>query len=272
MGACASSSAAEGYDFDESYRAKYFKLQAEHKELVAYFENKLEPQDNNEQLNLLRYKIELLLTMLAMEEKSKEVVSNRLETMKWMLVSQGTSESQMEELMSQYGKDRVPMTFNLEEDIDMASVIEKMKNYFKSFKSEIVTYLVDGDGNMILNLTREDFVIKMSALVDLTKKELMVLSIRFFDGNYVSIPEFVAFFTTPQPVQQARSASYAVQANEELLDIAHVGGGGGTDLNATLSSVSILYIRISIVCVILTCHIRYIGSGLVADDRANATQ
>ena len=47
----------------------------------------------SEQQNLLRYKVEVLVNMLAMEEKKSDALTKRLETIKYLMLQHGTGSS-----------------------------------------------------------------------------------------------------------------------------------------------------------------------------------
>jgi hypothetical protein len=172
---CTLSDSATKFDFETSYREKYHKLFQEHAQLVKYIENDL-GSSSHDQINILKYKIELLLTMLAMEEKSKDVISKRIETMKWMLVSQGKSEQQIEELFSNY-RDKNHTFVDLDCDIEISSAIEKMQLFFKESRGLIIESLADEHGNIILHLPRETFITELESISNLSRKDLQVFTL-----------------------------------------------------------------------------------------------
>lgn len=81
MGACQSTSAISEEEYERIRQ-----------ELLAT------QQKANEQHNLLRFKIEVLVNMLGIEEKKSDGLSKRLETLKWILNSQGVSEETMKRI------------------------------------------------------------------------------------------------------------------------------------------------------------------------------
>jgi hypothetical protein len=176
---CTSGAADNKFDFEAETRIKYAKLKEEHDKLVKHFENELGGKPDfsadQEQMNLLRYKVELLLTMLAMEEKSKEVLSNRVETLKWVILSQGTSEEQINELLEKYTKGQSVSSEDINFDIDISSAFSKIRAAFETSKEQIINTLIDEDGNIIFNLTKDQFIEKLSFVTTLHKKDLHVL-------------------------------------------------------------------------------------------------
>jgi len=230
MGACASSDSSrcptEKFNFEASYRNKYTKLSNEHSTLIKYVEENVFDRGNeidNEQINILKYKIELLLTILAMEDKSKDVINGRMEAMKCMLVSEGQSAQYLEELFSQYNTAHSPSTIDLNYDIDIANAIEMTRNAFEKnhVRDEIVQAFVDEEGTLRLSVSREEFVERLEATttIHLPTKDLQVLSLRFFDGLMVSVPEFLSFFGNSSKQRLVRSASHAVTVTQENIDI-----------------------------------------------------
>lgn len=221
MGCTASNSRldpTEKFNFEASYRNKFMRLSKEHNQLVKYIEENLDRGNevDNEQVNVLRYKIELLLTMLAMEDKSKEVIVSRMETLKWMLMSEGQSAQQLEELFSQYAA-HSPSTIDLNYDIDIASAIEKTRVVFGVKRDEIVSAFLAEDGTLRLTLTRQEFVSALGPATQLPTKILQILALRFFDGAMVSTTEFLTFFGSTAAHRLIHAANHAITMTQEIL-------------------------------------------------------
>ncbi len=49
--------------------------------------------------------------------------------------------------------------------------------------------------------------------------QFKILSLRFFDGDQISIAEFIEYFTTDPRVRQAKAAASAVRASLDILQL-----------------------------------------------------
>lgn len=234
----------EKFNFETSYRNKFMKLSKEHSDLIKYIDEShfnRGSEVDNEQINVLQYKIELLLTMLAMEDKSKEIVLNRMEAMKFMLISEGQSAQQLEELFNQYSA-HSPTMIDLNYDIDISNAIEKTQIAFETNRDEIIHTFVDDFGSLRVSMSREEFIKALEAVnIKLSTKDLQILSLRFFDGLAISVPEFLSFFGHSSTQRLVRSASHAVTMSEENIDFSmnllHTNSNFHSDFNYIPESV-----------------------------------
>lgn len=218
MGCTPSADKIKKFDFEASYRDKYHKLFDENKKLVKYLEEEGLQRPSREELNVLRYEIEILLTMLAMEEKSKDIISKRLEAAKLIIMSQGNSQQQLDDVISATLSQN---TSCLEYEIEISSAIEKMKKSFVTLQKDIVEAFLDGEGNVLISLSRDAFIEKLSTITtNQSKRELEFLSIRFMDVKleYVSAIEFLSYFTTPTNLRDMQRASNAVLMSQDISD------------------------------------------------------
>ena len=72
---------------------------------------------------------------------------------------------------------------------------------------------------------------------------LQCLSLKFFDGNVVSVPEFLDFFTSDAQARTARAATSAVRVSLDMLQLdvtTHYQVGAGTGAGACIHKLSCL--------------------------------
>lgn len=121
-----------------------------------------------EQQNLLRFKIEVLVNMLAMEEKKSASTTKRLETMKWLIHSQGVSEQTLTDILKQSEENNGEMPgvtspksgevmYRGAPLIDLSGAIERMFVEFESFRNDILHAFAEEDGKIVTQLEVEDF-------------------------------------------------------------------------------------------------------------------
>lgn len=134
----------------------------------------------NEQQNLLRFKIEVLVNMLAMEEKKSESTNKRLETLKWLMHSQGVSEQTLTDIMKN-SEDMYNEKMNEGSEgnvssnrgarlIDLSGAIARMTEDFKEFREEILHSFAEIDGKIVANLTTEEFSKQLYVVTDKVSK------------------------------------------------------------------------------------------------------
>jgi hypothetical protein len=202
----------------------------------------------NEQQNLLRFKIEVLVNMLAMEEKKSETTNKRLETLKWLMHSQGVSEQTLTDILKNSediynekqneGSDGTILSNRGNRLIDLSGAIARMTEDFKEFREDILHSFAELDGKIVAHLTTEEFSKQIYVVTDKVSKTdihvnlsssfvfkhscvtFQILSMRFSDGlGSVSIPEFLEFFTTPAQMRMAKAATAAVRMSLDLLQL-----------------------------------------------------
>eukprot|EP01039_Chlorochromonas_danica_P003951 gene3952-4323_t len=190
-------------------------------------------QKSHEQQNLLRFKVEVLVNMLAVEEKKNEVHNKRIDTLKWLLYSQGVNEetltrivSQLETTDNQDGSDvrssrEKKQILQAAKLIDLAGAMDRMRVDFESRKEEIIRCLATEEGKIAPSLAADEFMQQVYSVTEhVSKADLQVIALRFEDGfGYVVIPDFLDFFSTPQDVRAARLAANAVRMSLDLLEL-----------------------------------------------------
>jgi len=216
--------------------AKYVALQQERDE-IALAKSELEKRlkdlqelfDENElkcqeQLNLYRFKIEVLVQMLAVEEKKLQSAVKRLEALKLAMLNQGFSDKTMSNVLLSGGesptKKEGEKAILLTSAFDLTGAIDRLSTEMKKSAEDIIFAFADSDGKIVSALPREDFMRYLYNSTDtLTKTDVQVLSLRFYDGSTVSVPEFIDFFTCSSSTRVAKSAAAAVRASLNMLQL-----------------------------------------------------
>ncbi|RYG58939.1 hypothetical protein EON64_20775, partial [archaeon] len=183
---------------------------------------------HHEQENLLRFKTEVLVNLLSVEEQRNEVNNKRIETLKWLLYSQGVNEDMLTNIVvkleageqgeGQQGRQRLLTHPRL---LDLQGAIQRMTSEFELYKEDIVRVLATEDGKIIPSLSSEDFMRQVFSVTEhVSKSDLTLLSLRFDDGyGQISVVDFLDFFATPVEVRTAKSAANAVRMSLDLLEI-----------------------------------------------------
>ena len=158
-------------------------------DLVARLREELEDSKTKagEQQNLLRFKIEVLVNMLAMEEKKSESVEKRVETLKWLLHSQGVAEQTLTSILLNAEKvdneTRANMIGSVERSIsfrnvglvDLAGAMSRAQEEFSLYRSDIIPAFADEDGKVVANLSNDEFMKHLYTVTEnLTKADIQV--------------------------------------------------------------------------------------------------
>lgn len=94
---------------------------------------------------------------------------------------------------------------NLISPHDLSGAIERVSEEFNTNKKDIVQSFADMDGKIITSLSRDEFMRQLYAATEnITKNDIQIISLRFFDGSVVSVIEFIEFFMTSTATRQAR--------------------------------------------------------------------
>jgi hypothetical protein len=177
----------------------------------------------NEQLNLYRFKIEVLVQMLAIEEKKQQAIVKRLEILKLALLNQGVSNTTMTSILAQAAdstSSRDEKSILLTSAFDLSGAMGRMAEEMISGADDIIFSFADAEGKIVSALPREDFMRYLYNATDsLTKADVQILSLRFYDGQTVCVPEFIDFFTMSTNSRVARSAAAAVRASLHMLQL-----------------------------------------------------
>jgi hypothetical protein len=225
MGCGASKADIEKYN---SLVAERDQLALEKADLVRRIEllqcnlEKLETE-SNEQLNLYRFKIEVMVQMLAIEEKKQQAIVKRLDVLKLALLNQGVSNKTMSNILAQAAdssSSRDEKSILLTSAFDLSGAMGRMSEEMVSSAEDIIYSFADAEGKIVSALPREDFMRYLYNATDsLTKTDVQILSLRFYDGQTVCVPEFIDFFTMSANSRVARSAAAAVRASLNFLQL-----------------------------------------------------
>lgn len=183
---------------------------------------------NHEQQNLLRFKVEVLVNMLAVEERKNELSGKRIDTLKWLLYSQGVNEEALTKIVSklEHEPDARSSTdqrqlLHAARIIDLTGALTRMRDEFEAFKEDIIRAFASEEGKIVPSLPAEEFMKQVYTVTEhITKADLHIISLRFDDGfGSVSVPEFLDFFSTPVDVRTAKQAANAVRMSLDLLEL-----------------------------------------------------
>jgi hypothetical protein len=149
------------------------------KEYVKQIESK-----SHEQQNLLRFKIEVLVNMLAVEEKRNDATSKRLETLKWLLHAQGITEDSINILVTKLDEEGKENAHNIIEKsqilkspkiADITEAIQRMREEFQLFRDDILHAFAESDGKIIPHLPANDFMKQIYTVTEnISKADLQV--------------------------------------------------------------------------------------------------
>ncbi len=112
----------------------------------------------HEQQNLLRFKVEVLVNMLAVEEKRSEETTKRIDTMQWLLAKQGINETSLNQILlnldagSQEKFHATVASAKLDDRIlmpDVGTVVDKMRDEFTNNRDDILHAFCRADGKIV---------------------------------------------------------------------------------------------------------------------------
>lgn len=131
---------------------------------------------HGEQCNLLRFKIEVLVHMLAMEEKKLEASVKRLDALKWAMLTQGVGERTMAEIQAKNGTAvRKPGDILLTSEFDLNGSFDRMKKEFASSREGILMGFADEEGRICNSMVRDEFMRQLFSVTEqLTKTDVQV--------------------------------------------------------------------------------------------------
>lgn len=149
---------------------------------------------SSEQQNLLRFKIEVLVNMLAMEEKKSESVEKRVETLKWLLHSQGIAEQTLTTILLNAEKaddeTKANMMGSVERSIsfrnvglvDLAGALSRAQEEFELYRADILPAFAGEDGKVVASLSNDEFMKQLYTVTEkLSKADIQVdLLARFY--------------------------------------------------------------------------------------------
>lgn len=162
-------------------------------------------QKSGEQQNLLRFKIEVLVNMLAMEEKKSESIEKRVDTLKWLLHSQGIAEQTLTSILLNAEKTdeetRAGMMGSLERSIsfrnvglvDLAGALSRTQEEFSLFRADILPAFAGEDGKIVANLSNDEFMKQLYTVTEKLSKADIQVSTRRTLHNFVSTTNLYSF-------------------------------------------------------------------------------
>jgi hypothetical protein len=138
----------------------------------------------NEQQNLLRFKVEVLVNMLAMEEKKGETIEKRAETLKALLHKQGVAEETLTFLLEKSNQgtgtsvdesvDR-SKSFRNVGLVDLAGALSRAQEEFSLYRADILPAFAEEDGKVVASLSNEEFMKQLYTVTEkLSKADIQV--------------------------------------------------------------------------------------------------
>lgn len=121
----------------------------------------------HEQQNLLRFKVEVLVNMLAVEEKRSEEHAKRIDTMQWLLAKQGLNEETLGQMLIALDeKTREKFHSSMassklsEKSLlpDVGTVVDKMRDEFTNNRDDILHAFSRSDGKIVSIVPVETFI------------------------------------------------------------------------------------------------------------------
>eukprot|EP01041_Mallomonas_annulata_P009174 gene9174-19007_t len=183
-------------------------------------------QKKYEQINLLRFKVEVLVQMLGIEESKQATLAKRIEALKWAMLAQGWSERSMDNMLktlvaSNDGSIEYKKKIELLSSCDLSTSISTTTEVINTSGDSFLRSFADDNGRILPVLSRNDFTQKLmkSSNGKISELDAQILSLRFFDGTMVSIAEFLDFFMSSQEVRKAKAATGAVRASLNMLQL-----------------------------------------------------
>jgi hypothetical protein len=138
---------------------------------------------HGEQSNLLRFKIEVLVHMLAVEEKKLDAAVKRLDALKWAMLTQGISEQNMSAILNSVRAESKGLNLDKSQDtngailssIDLAGAIARLRKEFEVSKESIIVCFADNEGRISDEMKRDEFVrVLYSATEKLSRADVQV--------------------------------------------------------------------------------------------------
>ena len=170
MGTCGTSKSLDDPNEIKRLKEEYLNLQ-----------NK-----NKEQQNLLRFKIEVLINMLAVEEKKSEHSLERLEILKWELFQKGIDEEKLTKILqkslnseNEENRDKSDLDIQVMDAkinrIGLSTAIERTQKEFDLYRSELIPAFADDDGKFEPSMNQRDFMKRLYQTTEsLTKVDIEV--------------------------------------------------------------------------------------------------
>jgi hypothetical protein len=190
----------------EAMRQRCDELELDRAELeqtIITMEKELKNNDikNKEQLNLYRFKIEVMTNMLSVEEKKLESTVKRLETLKLAMLTQGFSDKTMNNLLRNGGKS-VPGNTNttgtgsgsgstglsadeqcilMTSELDLGGAIARLTEEMTKRAEDVIYAFANKQGKLLSHISRDDFCRYLyNATETLSKPDVQVQCIYFY--------------------------------------------------------------------------------------------
>ena len=198
--------------------------------------------ESKEQQNLLKYKVEVLVNMLAMEEKKKDRLRELIEENKWKLMKQGITEDKLKDManMVALGRDKMSGTVTSNSlqttasfsstpvfsptqapaNANLAGAVQRLRKEFEQSKLEIFKVFANEDYRLEVMMPTPIFCKTLYSVTNqVSKNDAQILALRFNDGNgNVILPEFFDFMISSKAKRALRSSLVVRKLTVDLIE------------------------------------------------------
>jgi len=168
---------------------------------------------SQKEVNMLKLKVEVLLSLLAVKDSELSSAKNKIEALSWAVAN-----PQVTEIL-------IPALPSTEVDLDEARVelmsgMNKVSHGFRTVKAELLDAFSSSKGGPIpAALPREQFTEILGRICSsLSTRESSMLALRFSEfGNFnlVSVAEFMEFFSVSPQNRHAKSAKNLLRRSDQ---------------------------------------------------------
>lgn len=118
--------------------------------------------------------------------------------------------------------------------VDLHGAITRMYQEMDARPEEIVGSFADSEERVSATMELEEFTKHLfSTTEQLSKTDAALLAIRFFDGELVSIPDFLEFFISTPTSRRAKASAAAVRVGLNLLELQQSATKGGPEYDGS---------------------------------------
>ena len=187
---------------------------------------------STEQQNLLRFKVEVMVNMLAMEEKKTETTTKRIEKLKCIMLDQGISEQRLMHMLENPDERRKRMEDSSNgvapQSVDLSGSLSRTAAEFDRFRNDIVFSFASVDGKLANTLRTAEFSKQLYTVTeDLSKADIQVrqslscssfmcFTITSIFARAYRVFLFLPLKTAPAPSPQLRAHSSELDCGATL--------------------------------------------------------
>jgi len=183
---------------------------------VATIANSNGPESSSE-ANLLKYKIEVLVNLLAVKDQELLSSQKKVEALKWTIASRSVAG----------GAPSLPVspasTLDLDEvRIELSVTLNKLAKEFPGCKQALLEELAEENNTVPAALPRDVFVKAVKkACGKMSQRECGFLALRFAElgSNSVNVADFLSFFSLSQQQRHAMQARALVRTSRDAFEL-----------------------------------------------------